>query len=168
MRLSKTDKKSIVRAIMDDVPMTDYPRVLQKEVQEAAYQAMPPSVKAVYDNPDTRHYLEKNRTDYIPNIGYVYYVGLIDMGNLKVKYMDMSIAAKKQDDARAELANKLTAVLAPITTLKQAKVLLPEFEKYFPAERARVKTDNLPTALVFSDLTKLGWPKSKEKESSSS
>jgi hypothetical protein len=57
MNLTKTEKENIVRRIMADVPKIDYEKMLSDFVQGEALKLMPPEVRALYDNEETRCYL---------------------------------------------------------------------------------------------------------------
>lgn len=57
MQLNKGHKADIVRAIMKDVPQVDYDETIREYVQAEAVKLLPPEVRALYDNPETRRYL---------------------------------------------------------------------------------------------------------------
>lgn len=159
MRLTKHDKAMMVRAIMNDVPSTDYREKARKLIQDEAYSRMPPLVKAVYDDKSTRDFLLKNQSRYADGIGYIYYYGLDVPASALPDLIGLAKEAEAQRNARKQLEEKLTAMLAPVSTLKQAKVLLPEFEKYMPEEKNSKPLADLPVVNVLTDLTKAGWPK---------
>ena len=59
MRLTKDMRANILRTAMAQVPTIDYPALLVPLLQEVFCKHMPPEVKAVYDNPETRPYLKQ-------------------------------------------------------------------------------------------------------------
>jgi hypothetical protein len=166
MRLTKFDREAFVRAVMADVPTVDYDEQAKQLVQKAARDAMPPKVQAVYDDKDTRGFLTCEFYAMPGSLAnaYLYHPkGWKHDAKLDKKLQELAAGKKAQDQARQELRSKLKSIINNCSTLKKAKELLPEFEKYLPAERETVKADNLPavTGLV-TDLMKLGWPKGKQ------
>ena len=69
---------------------------------------------------------------------------------------------KTQSEKLSALQTKLTGVANSVTTRKALIELLPEFEKYLPAEEA--KTKNLPAiSNLVGDFVRAGWPKNQKK-----
>lgn len=58
MRLTKAMRANILAKAIANVPTTDYSALLIPVVQDVLCKHMPPEVKAVYDNEDTRKYLK--------------------------------------------------------------------------------------------------------------
>jgi hypothetical protein len=152
MRLDKHMKAAILRSITDDIPkfVTSEEKAKQ-DVQEALVKAMSPLARKLYkQNPKA---LAVVRLSYEHGFNYAVNVvaGDADHSAVLKPYIDAK-------DQRREVYNKLKGIIDGCSTLKQLKSLLPEFEKYMPAETAPTK--NLPAvANIVSDLTKLGWPK---------
>ena len=71
-------------------------------------------------------------------------------------------AEKEQEGIRASLKSQLKSAAHSVTTRKALAALLPEFEKYLPAdEAAACKT--LPVVQnIVADFAKAGWPKGKK------
>jgi hypothetical protein len=191
MNLNKTHKAKIVRDIMADVPVIDYPAQAQSILQAKAIEKMPPEVRAVYDKPELRRWLAVRFATHAAHIGganiiwqrereessglslYAYrihYNGAAEDRELVAEVQgplaDLSRAAEEQWKARRSMEDKLTTVLAGIRTLKQAKTLLePELHKYLPVEPPKdQKSAQASTALVpyvVAGLREMGWPKDK-------
>lgn len=166
MRLTKTDKKAFVQAIIDDVPKTDYDEQcrslmrkwgmesLPEELRQMAkkyphyfathYVYMPSGVPTVnvLCNPDWAHYGFKNCEPEK-------YAELKKLGEL----------SGEQDLMVSNLRAKVAGLIEVCSTLNAAKERLPEFAKYLPADRTCTGTVNLPVSNVLADLTNLGWPK---------
>jgi hypothetical protein len=167
MRLTKFDREAFVRAVMADVPTVDYDEQAKQLMQQAAYDAMPAKVKAVYDDKDARKYLKCEYYSFFPGClanAYIYRSTNWQHPDATDKALrELEVQKVAQEIALNELKAKLTGIINSCNTLKKAKELLPEFEKYLPEERDTVVTNNLPavTGLV-TDLMKLGWPKGKQ------
>ena len=157
MRLDKYAKQSIVRAIMQDVPPIDK-TARRLTVQAAIVKAMSPDVRKVFkSNPGAL------RTTYVGDVVEIddYSSRSITVGDVTDKQLEEILKPyKAEDSAVYDAKRKLQSIVEGCSTLKQLQTLLPEFKQYMPTEAAPTK--NLPAvANMVSDLSKLGWPKSK-------
>lgn len=177
MKLTNHIREAFVRAAMADVPEVDYQEAIQKAAMAAVLEALPPSIRKAWDDKDMRPYI---RTAYrhfgdvtvaeLPGYGGSRYGGndsaspVISAKNAK---SIEALAAKKttQEETRAELQRKLKGAAFACSTRKGLAELLPEFEKYLPAdEPAAIRT--LPVvANIVADFAKAGWPKGKKSSS---
>jgi|688.fasta_scaffold22801_12 hypothetical protein len=189
MNLNKTHKELIVRKIMADIPMIDYAAQAQSILQAKAIEKMPAEVRAVYDNPDMRHWLatryasnhthlsgsyifwqcKKGAGDWL----YVVRCGHNDdpedrelVAEVHDQIYELAKAAEEQWKARRSMEDKLRMMFYDIRTLKQAKTLLEkELHKYLPEEPPKEpKPAQASTALVpyvVAGLREMGWPKDK-------
>jgi hypothetical protein len=178
MQLNRVHKAEIVSKIMADVPQTDYGKIVNGIVQAKACEMMPDEVRAVYDNEDTRQFLNQRHCtaygEYTGGVGSVYWGGRFANGTLYLNrphYNDSDDAvtkkllaevrvpvdhcirlAEEQGKACRSMRDKLTTMLRGIRTLKQAKALLePELHKYLPVEPPKdeaQKAAQASTALV--------------------
>lgn len=171
MKLNKYIRSAFVRAAMNDVPMVDYQQQARDLALTTAISLLPAEVLAVYDNPSTRDWIKED---------YVYMPGSLSGLRVPVKndtcyYLrDHAPAAwaqldelarldKEQNQRRKALEEKLIAAAASVTTRKALAKLLPEFEKYLPAESAPAITQLPACANLVSDFVQAGWPKSDKK-----
>jgi hypothetical protein len=157
MRLDKYAKQSIVKAIMHDVPKPD--KVKRRlAVQAAIVKAMSPDVRKVFKSSPGAL-----RTTYVGDVVEIddYSSRSITVGDVTDKQLEEILKPyKEEDNAVYDARRKLCAIVEGCSTLKQLQTLLPEFKQYMPTEAAPTK--NLPAvANMVSDLSKLGWPKSK-------
>ena len=178
MQLNKTEKSTIVRKIMADIPFTNYGKIIRDLVQAAAYRLMPDEVKAIYDNEDLRQFLAQRHCiaygSHTGSVGNIYWWGphsyssfylnrphqhshedkltrkLLD--EVQVPVAEAVRRAEEQGKARESMERKLTTMLAGIKTLKQAKDMLEvELHKYLPEEPPKdpaQKSAQASTALV--------------------
>lgn len=162
MRLTKTIRSAFVRAAMADVPQRDYQAEIHKLLQDDAIAQLPPKVKTIADDKALRHFL-KTESHYIS--GY-------NCSNVRVMHPEYSRTTKvnekveallielaQQCDRNNALRNKLTATADAVSTRKALVDLLPEFEKYLPADEAKAVATLPAVANVLSDFIKAGWPK---------
>jgi hypothetical protein len=191
MRLSKTHKRAIVRKIMEDIPRKDYGQIINDIVQAKAYDLMPNVVKAVYDNKDTRGFVCRVHCaaygEHVGSVGPIYWMSIdgyhLNINRAHYHSNDSDLTKKLLEDikspvekamrraeeqgrSRRSMEQKLTTMLAGITTLRQAKTLLEEeLHKYLPVEPPKdeaQKAAQASTALVpyvVANLREMGWPK---------
>lgn len=164
MKLTNTLRDAFVRAVMDDVPKTDYSELIRKEVQSDAVAQLPAKIAAIYKDKDLKGYI---RTDnewvdgqyvYVPTMGRYK-----QSETCKTKTKEYEAAKNEQDDKLSDLRSKIRGCAYACTTRKALAEMLPEFEKYLPEdEKAAIRT--LPVvANVVSDFVKAGWPKPQKK-----
>lgn len=161
MRLTKTIRDSFVRAAMNDVPQTDYVEQITKLAKQEAEAMMPPEVAKAYKlHPDWF----KDEGHYMGyEIGYIY-IPLPRDKSLSAKALEklnaLAVAKAAQTRDRNTLSSKLQAAANSVATRKALVALLPEFEKYLPADK-EAACKNLPAvANLLADFSKAGWPKS--------
>lgn len=61
MRINNEIRASIERQIFKSIPVINYEQLLLPLVQKVIYDHMPPTVKAAYDDPESRKYLKRGR-----------------------------------------------------------------------------------------------------------
>ena len=160
MRLTNYMRDAFVSAAMDDVPAEDFGEQARALLVNAAVSCLPPKVRALYDDPATRDFVCHTQLPGRFNYTYVPGLGALPAGTQE-KYGELKEEQKKQDARRRELTDQLRGVAYSARTRKALVALLPEFEKYLPADdSAACKT--LPAiANVMADFAKAGWPKDK-------
>lgn len=155
-----------MRAAMADVPQEDYQAKIHKLIQDDAIAQLPPKIKAIAQDKDLRHFL-KREVHYIP--GY-------DCSNVAVLHPTYQRSPSVNTQVEAWLVDlahqkerinalkaKLQATADAVTTRKALVALLPEFEKYLPADEAKAIATLPAVANVLSDFVKAGWPKNAAK-----
>lgn len=158
MKLTNSMRDAFVRAAMDDVPKVDYDEQTRKVAMAAALKMMPPGVRLAYKN-----HPEYFRSEYFHHTGCSVSLPMARNTELPADALDkikaITALDTAQGEARGELKHKLRSAAYSCNTRKALAELLPEFEKYLPAdESAAIKT--LPViANLVSDFVKAGWPK---------
>ena len=160
MRLTNYMRDAFVSAAMHDVPWEDFGDQIQTLLIKAAVSYLPPKVRALYDDPATRDFIRHTQLPYGFNYTYVPGLGALPVGTQE-KYDGLKEKQKEQDTRLYGLRRQLHGVAYSARTRKALVALLPEFEKYLPADdSAACKT--LPAiANVMADFAKAGWPKDK-------
>ena len=158
MKLTKTLREAFVNSAMNDVPSIDYGEMLQKAATADAVAQMPPAVAAVYEShPDwivRQQHRAGSRYLYIPMPA-----GAEFTEQAAAEFERIVELRSAQREARSELRAKINAAANSVTTRKALVALLPEFEKYLPADD-RTATLNLPAvANIMAEFVKAGWPK---------
>lgn len=157
MRLDKYTKSSIIRAIMNDVPMPDKEK-RRVDLQAAIVKAMSPEARKLYNK--TPSALRTHHVGDAIYDGRSWGTRDITVGDVTEEQLEAILKPYMDEDAaRRSAKDKIAGIVEGCSTLKQLQTLLPEFKQYMPTETAPAK--NLPAvANVVADLTKLGWPKS--------
>lgn len=188
MKLSKKHREDFVEAVMSDVPSTNYPtqvedraRLLYKQIAEKAGVSNIPRERLemrgcniyLYKHGQTHKFARDGREagwTWKDNNGYCFFrIGLHGLTQKEVedsiekdpeiqKLVDLFIEEKNK---HADLRQKVTAIIAACSTLKQAKEALPEFEKYLPAEPEKLDRSLPVVGNLVADLSKAGWPAKK-------
>ena len=188
MKLSKKHREDFVEAVMSDVPSTNYPTQAEDRARQL-YKQIAEKV-GVINLPHERLHMRSCSIYLVKHIhsqkfardrheagwgwkeydGYCFLcIGVPGLTNNEVedsiekdpeiqKLVDLFIEEKAK---HADLRQKITAVIAACSTLKQAKEALPEFEKYFPAEPEKIDRSLPVVGNLVTDLTKAGWPAKK-------
>lgn len=166
MKLTNTIRDAFIRSAMNDVPSVDYVEQARSLIFADSINQLPPKVLAIAKDKDLSHFVETCNY-HAGNLGFpTVCVGrgerFAPSSEVAVKLEAMRIANEEQTKARRELNAKIKAVAYSVTTRKALATMLPEFEKYLPAdEQAAIKT--LPAvANIVADFTKAGWPKTKK------
>lgn len=171
MKLTNYMRDAFVSAAMSDVPKIDYDEAIRIAATKLHLDACPKAVRELWNNQDTRQYLETMTVRYgsvsvrVPGF-YSYSEGkyIPDLtAEQKKPAQDLADKDTAQESERKALQSKLRAAVSACTTRKALAELLPEFEKYLPADNTAI-TRNLPAvANIMADFTKAGWPKAGKK-----
>ena len=170
MRLTNSDRRAFVRAVMADVPVIDYGIQVFNLVKPLVLATLPKEVIAMWNNNKLKGYIQ---TEIPEGISYKltattnFRLPVSDWKpseEIKAKLEELGDLYDQQKENNWKLETKLEGTIAGINTLKRALELLPEFAKYLPADRSN-SVGNVPMiADVVVELTKAGWPKDKPKK----
>ena len=158
MRLTNYMRNAFISAAMNDVPREDFEDQIQTLLIKAAISCLPPKVRALYDDPATRDFVRHTQLPCRFNYTYVPGLGALPAGTQE-KYDGLKEKQKEQEASRRELTAQLYGVAHSVRTRKALVALLPEFEKYLPADDSAACKTLPAVANVMADFAKAGWPK---------
>jgi hypothetical protein len=169
MKLTNYMRDAFVRRVMDDVPCVDYTEDIRAEVMKTAVAALPPKIRAVWADKSLRCHLH---TSYFNVLSVsVANVPMPSDASYKAaqKHLQDAVAglvakSKEQADKRDSLESKLQQCAYSATTRKALAGMLPEFEKYLPADETAALRSVPVVANVVADFVKAGWPKDAKKQ----
>ena len=167
MKLTKFMRDAFVRGAMLDVPQIDYNEQARTLVQKAALGMAPPAIQKLAKPGSVENEWLRRKTMSMPGcLSNVVILTNDDYPALESFPPDvvsevkrLRLAMNAQDEQLSGLERKLTAAANSVTTRKALAELLPEFEKYLPAD-APAACRTLPAiANVVAEFSKAGWPK---------
>lgn len=151
---------------MADVPQEDYQAKIHKLIQDDAISKLPPKIKAIAQDKDLRHFL-KTESHYISGWDCssvrVMHPEYERSPNVNTQVEALLVDLAHQGERINALKAKLQATADAVTTRKALIDLLPEFEKYLPADESKAVASLPAVANVLSDFVKAGWPKNAAK-----
>lgn len=166
MKLSNTIRDAFIRAVMADVPSVDYGVVFQDYALRVSADALPVAVRRLWNDPKTREWVATRNV-------FGHYNGLIaevpgfDRDALKKLLTPererLSALKKEQEATRNVLEQRVKAAAYSVGTRKALVEMLPEFERYLPADEAAANRQLPVVANLAADLTAAGWPKGEKK-----
>ena len=157
MRLTNEIRDRIIRHIMQDVPVIDYESQIRARAVQIGVEAMPPTVRKVYDDPKARHFIRVSQ----------FYIDCMTLSIPGLDRCDSEVVARvrnderlnelhklhdDQRDARIALGKQLKANVYSCSTRKQFVDSYPDLAKYAPELTASVP--NLPASTALVDALK--------------
>lgn len=166
MNLNKEKRKDIHDAIMGDVPSVDYVTLKQDKAVSVAVNLLPPKVRELWDNVETRGWVH-TESIYVQsrweNVGADWVriptleVSCEEVPGLYAAMQEVNRVQSAQRSAREELSRPLKAALEGCSTAAQFRSRYPEFAKY--AEEGAKKIENLPASNSLRNaFICAGWP----------
>ncbi len=160
MRLTNTLRDAFIRAVMQNVPRVDYDAQVTKLVQADIRAQLPAKVREIADDPDLRHYLNcetiyttsafSNVTVYGNGSARLTDAAKAEMNALTLKY-------RAQSSTRDSLKSRLRACAYGVSTRKALAEMLPEFERYLPADEPAAMRSLPVVANVINEFKAAGW-----------
>lgn len=169
MKLTNIIRASFVRAAMQDVPHVDYDEKIRKAAEKAVVEALPKIIRDAWMNAATKPYVEAahrafgNVTVYVPGRQRYGEPAMPAISTANQAAIDELLRAREQQNkTRRDLESKLHGAAAAVTTRKALAEMLPEFEKYLPADDAAACKTLPAVQNIVADFAKAGWPKGKK------
>lgn len=169
-RLNEHLRNCIVRAIMDDVPSTDYKEEIKKAAQNVAIELLPPEVRVLAKHPELSQYVRVTSM-YLGYIRFSINVFGLDDNDYDVKLREAIEPAvtqlnklhEAQEEQRNIIESKVRGVVHSARTAEALVKIAPEFEKYLPKGTTAPQYPVVVTDTI-TELMKAGWPKGKKAE----
>lgn len=151
--LNKTMRREIVSSVMADLPKLEGEQAIRDMVLKAAVERLPPKVRAVWDDPKLRGFIETS-TIYEAGIGVAIPVHGDDFWAATRRAVHclgeegaaaFSAAVKEyrgRAEERSAVRERLEQALSAVRTVKQFREAYPELAKYAPDDVTPVR--NLP------------------------
>ena len=167
MRLTNLIRDAFITAAMQDVPKVDYQSEAHKIAVADSIESLPAQLRPLALDKNLSHYFNVRSHWFCDSPFQSVSVFCERSGRF-----DLSVTAQKkiaalekqeraQKEERSQLRERLRAAAYSCTTRKALADLLPEFEKYLPAEEAKGNRSLPVIANLVADFTKAGWPKNK-------
>lgn len=169
MKLTNYIRDAFIEAAMKDVPKScDHTEEIRKIAHADLVAQLPSVIQKAWKDNATMVYL-KRTTDTYGGVSVAYpTTNEYDRTTAKLtadvqKRVDKLAAEMKADKAlRQDLRSKLKSAAYACNTTKQLRELLPEFDKYLPAEEEKTCRTLPAVANIVADFTKAGWPAKKQ------
>ena len=170
MRLTETHRSAFVRAAIQDVP-SDFKNLeaeAHKLVVQDSIDQLPKQLVFATADKNLSIYLHRTNHWFRNSPFSSVYVFSQERGDYTMsdkvskKAMELSEKARATRQMISDLESKLESVAKSCTTRKQLAELLPEFEKYLPADTPAASRSVPAIANLVTDFTKAGWPKEKQ------
>ena len=165
MKLTNMIRDAFVRAAMDDVPSVDFEEQYRKLMTDDAVSQLPPAVRKLWDNKATRDYVHLTQVGYRYCSFSAYVPGMRDYkpsAEAAEKGQALKAQQEAQEATRRQLRENLKSAAYSVSTRKALVDMLPEFEKYLPADEAAANRSVPVIANLVADFSKAGWPKGKK------
>lgn len=171
MKLTNYIRDAFIRAAMQDVPEgKNYDEIITRKVLASFVVRLPPSVQKVWKDQQTQAFI---RLGTFHGFGVSVSVPSIDGRYASLSEKDLpdeerhaitALAAewKAEKQTMDSLRDKLKGAAYACTTRKALAELLPEFERYLPAESENSGRSLPVVANLVTDFMKAGWPKDKK------
>lgn len=165
MKLTNNIRDAFVRGALADVPTVDYDEQMRKLVQDAVVESLPPKIKAIWKDSSLKAFVKLGNVCTPRGFSNVAvpatdgWTGMAVPSSVEAQVAELVAANDKQRAMVSDLTAKLKQAAYACTTRKQLTDLLPEFQKYLPADDAAATRSVPVIANVVADFVKAGWPK---------
>ena len=165
MKLTNYTRDAFITSVMDDVPKIDYHAEYRAEFLKAYLPTLPKAVQDLWASNTMRPYLAvtsargcgssfsvptHDRYRDVPTPAAAY-----------DKLLAIVTAHNAQKASRDVLRVNLKGAAYGCTTTKALRELLPEFDRYLPAEIEKTSRQLPVVQNIMADFVKAGWPAKK-------
>lgn len=165
MKLTNYTRDAFIDSVMNDVPKIDYHAEYRAEFLKAYLPTLPKAVQDLWASNATRPYLAVNTvcgcgsSFAVPT--HDRYSSVIAPLGSAATLASIVAAHNAQKQARESLRVNLKGAAYGCTTTKALRELLPEFDRYLPAEIEKTSRQLPVVQNIMADFVKAGWPAKK-------
>ena len=160
MRLTNTLRDAFIRAVMQNVPSINYDAQVTKLVQDDIRAQLPAKIREIADDQDLRRYIHRETiwtASEFTNV-VVYSDGSARLSDTaKAELNALTVKARAQSSKRDSLKSRLHACAYGVSTRKALAEMLPEFERYLPADEPAAMRSLPVVANVINEFKAAGW-----------
>lgn len=168
MKLTNYIRDAFVKSAMADVPKVDYNDQADKIARAQLSQMLSAALPGVKVDDKSKPWLCEGSVDLPGELQSVYgfrsSYDCLRGAPAWAKLVELNTLHVEQKGKRAALSSQLRAAAYACNTTKQLRELLPEFDKYLPAEEAKTCRTLPAVANIMAEFAKAGWPKIEEKK----
>lgn len=166
MKLTNYIRDAFVKAAMADVPKIDY----NEQAEKIARQQLSDMLKAAF--PGVK--MDSKNASWLLSGSIAMPGSLSTIHGIRPDYeclrgtpawaklVELSKQYSEQRARRDALSSQLRGAAYSCNTTKQLRELLPEFDKYLPAEEEKTCRTLPAVANIVAEFTKAGWPAKKK------
>jgi hypothetical protein len=163
MKLTNYIRDAYVTSVMNDVPQKDFSEEAKKVFTKAYLEALPKEIQTAWALPacqgfiNTRYANACGQSFNLPADGRSW-GGIKTPEKAKAKVDALQEQHNAQEKHRDALRAKVKGAAYACNTTKQLRELLPEFDKYLPAEEEKTLRTLPVVQNIVADFVKAGWP----------
>jgi hypothetical protein len=164
MKLTNYIRDAFINSVMNDVPEKDFHEEGKKIFVKHYLDLLPKEVQMAWVLPNCKAYIQTRYASVCGQSFVVPHDGSNGHRNVDVplkakdKIDALTAQYKTQQDNRAALRSKVKGAAYACTTTKQLRELLPEFDRYLPAEEEKTLRTLPVVQNIVADFVKAGWP----------
>lgn len=162
MKLTNYIRDAFVKAVMADVPKIDYNEQAEKIARNQLSEMLEAAFPGVKINSKNAIWLNSGSISMPGDLSTIHGIRP-DYECLRstpawAKMTELNKLYAEQRAKRNALSSQLRGAAYACNTTKQLRELLPEFDKYLPAEEEKTCRTLPAVANIVADFTKAGWP----------
>jgi len=163
MKLTNYIRDAFINSVMNDVPEKDLHEEGKKIFEKAYLDSLPSEIQLAWALPKCKPYVNTRYAGIcgssfpLPCDGSSTHRNLDTPLKVKDKIDTLTAQYKAQQDNRNTLRYKVKGAAYACTTTKHLRTLLPEFDRYLPAEEEKTLRTLPAVQNIAADFVKAGW-----------
>jgi len=167
MKLTNYLRDAFVNSVMNDVPEKDFHKEGKSLFEKAYLDSLPSEIQMAWIMPKCKPFIQTRYATFcgqsfeLPGDGSNSYRNLDTPLKVKDKLDALQAQYAAQEQSRKTLRGTVKGAAYACNTTKQLRELLPEFERYLPAEEEKTLRTLPVVQNIVADFVKAGWPAKK-------